>query len=527
MGQFSLGWFKSSKQKELQELLLEEQRIKNELLRKELFTAATPVYEPAKTSSTADAITICKPYLNVKLVNDVLTIVLNDGSIISKPNATAEDFNKVRTSTCEDQLFTIVGSAEIVEEKRLRELELQRLRNIKAGINRLGELYDFTVDGDSVYLTGIQRSLPQLMVEKFTEIVGRYTDHNGYTLQSKLNQDDEYQSLKRFFMWCCLNPRAEVAHELYRFLQENSFRITKQGFFVALRNVVTLHGSNELVQFVSNTYNKVKAVWKKSPDNYHVFLENGEYKLVHTDDMYEDKVLTSTTCPECEGEGQFWNNWDDDEEMYGDDREECENCEGMGEVEEYEYIISSPVDHGQDLGTLTALYLDLPNRAENRFTDDWTKTFDIRIGKPVTMPMANCNWSTQDCAAAGLHFTADQIHYVGCGDQSVLVLINPMKVVGIGEHKGRCYEYFPIMTVPREEATEILHDLDFDTLALDEHYVVSELENLTETVQGNFAAETQKYSFNLPHISSAEVDRIIMSLDDMKDALSSRVSEVD
>ena len=521
MGQFSLGWFKSSKQKELQELLLEEQRIKNELLRKELFAAQAPVYEPAKTSSTSNVeITqiglpdciIRTPYLNVKLVNDVLTIVLNDGSIISKPNATVEDFNKVRISTCEDQLFTIVGSAEIVEEKRLREIELEKLRNIKAGINRLGELYDFTVDGDSVYLTGIQRSLPQLMVEKFCEIVGRYTDPNGYTLQSKLNQDDEYQSLKRFFMWCCLNPRAEVAHELYRFLQENSFRITKQGFFVALRNVVTLHGSNELVQFVSNTYNKVKAVWKKSPDNYHVFLENGEYVLVHADDIYEESI---EECDWCGGEG---NHWDEEYEEQFD----CCECGGSGEV-----TVSVKKQAGEDLGTLTALYLDLPNRAENRFTDDWTKTFDIRIGKPVTMPMSDCNWSTQDCAAAGLHFTADQIHYVGCGDQSVLVLINPMKVVGIGEHKGRCYEYLPIMTVPREEATSILHDLDFDTLALDEHYVVSELENLTETVQGNFAAETQKYSFNLPHISSAEVDRIIMSLDDMKDALSSRVSEVD
>jgi hypothetical protein len=522
MGQFSLGWFKSSKQKELQELLLEEQRIKNELLRKELFTAAAPVYEPAKTSSTSnveitqiglpECVVRVTPYLNVKLVNDVLTIVLNDGSIISKPNATAEDFNKVRTSTCEDQLFTIVGSAEIVEEKRLRELELERLRNIKAGINRLGELYDFTVDGDSVYLTGIQRSLPQLMVEKFTEIVGRYDEPIAYRLENRLSQDDEYQSLKRFFMWCCLNPRAEVAHELYRFLTENSFRITKQGFFVALRNVVTLHGSNELVQFVSNTYNKVKAVWKKSPDNYHVFLENGEYVLVHADDIYEE---VERACDLCNEDGEIY---DEEYEEY----ETCYECDGDGVIFE-----SVKKQAGQDLGTLTALYLDLPNRAENRFTDDWTKTFDIRIGKPVTMPMSDCNWSTQDCAAAGLHFTADQIHYVGCGDQSVLVLINPMKVVGIGEHKGRCYEYLPIMTVPREEATSILHDLDFDTLALDEHYVVSELENLTETVQSNFAAETQKYSFNLPHISSAEVDRIILSLDDMKDALSSRVSEVD
>jgi hypothetical protein len=53
------------------------------------------------------------------------------------------------------------------------------------------------------------------------------------------------------------------------------------------------------------------------------------------------------------------------------------------------------------------------------------------------------------------------------------------------------------------------------------------LENLTETVQSNFAAETKKYSFNLPHISSAEVNQIILSLDEMKDALSGRISEVD
>jgi hypothetical protein len=45
-----------------------------------------------------------------------------------------------------------------------------------------------------------------------------------------------------------------------------------------------------------------------------------------------------------------------------------------------------------------------------------------------------------------------------------------MKVVGIGQHKGRCYEYLPIMTVPREEATQILHDGDFDTLQLDDEY---------------------------------------------------------
>jgi hypothetical protein len=164
--------------------------------------------------------------------------------------------------------------------------------------------------------------------------------------------------------------------------------------------------------------------------------------------------------------------------------------------------------------------------AENRFTDDWTKTFDIRIGKVVSMPTEECNWSTQDCAAAGLHFTADQIHYVGCGDQSVLVLINPMKVVGIGQHKGRCYEYLPIMAVPREEATEILHDIDFDTLELDEDYAIRELEQLEEKAKEGFAKEAKKHSFNIPHLSSVEVTNIVTSLDEMKNEISKRVKNI-
>lgn len=518
MGQFSLDWFKSSRQKELEKLKIEEQKLTNALLLK-------ITIENKKEEEEEIQIVETRPYMNVKLVNDVLTVVLNDGSVISKPNATVEDFQTARAARFEFEIMNIATSKEVAKEKKEAEDERARLKHIREGFDRLSSLNDFVVDGDSVYLKGINRSLPELMIERFSEIVSKHEYYLGFAidkLQERVDKDDEFQSLKRFFMWCCLNPRAEVAHELYRFLEENSFRITKQGFFVALRNVVTLHGSNELVQFVSNTYNKVKAVWKKNPNDYTVFLENGQYKLVHDDKLFKTIIVNDTTCPDCDGVGGFYDNdWDDEFS------EECERCNGTGEVEEYEYEQTVPVNHGENIGNLVELYLDLPNRAENRFTDDWTKTFDIRIGKPVTMPMSDCNWSTQDCAAAGLHFTADQIHYVGCGDQSVLVLINPMKVVGIGEHKGRCYEYLPIMTVPREEATEILHDLDFDTLALDDHYVVSELENLSETVKENFSVESQKYTFNLPQISSEEMNTIINSLDVMKDAISNRVSNVD
>ena len=96
-------------------------------------------------------------------------------------------------------------------------------------------------------------------------------------------------------------------------------------------------------------------------------------------------------------------------------------------------------------------------------------------------------------------------------------------MVGIGQHKGRCYEYLPIMTVPRDEATRILHDGQFDTIQLDEEYAIRELEFLTEKVKDGFAAEAKKYEFNLPHISASEINAIVSNLGEMKTKIKDRV----
>ena len=242
--------------------------------------------------------------------------------------------------------------------------------------------------------------------------------------------------------------------------------------------------------------------------------------MVHGDAMYKKET---GKCSYCDGSGTIpCDDYDEDYAEDGEDSCECYECDGTGEYEDIVLAVT-----GTNLGNLTELYLDLPNRAENRFTDAHTKTFDIRIGRPVSMPMEKCRWNTDDCGAEGLHFTSDEIHYVGCGDTSVLVLINPMKVVGIGESKGRCYEYLPIMTVPTEEATEILHDLDFDTLELDESYAVRELENLAEKAKEGFTAEAKKYDFNLPALSAVEMYTIVKSLDEIKLEISKRIVTID
>jgi hypothetical protein len=457
-----------------------------------------------------------KLYFSMKLVNDTLTVVLNDGAIISKPNSSEEDFYAVINSTCVEEILAIMSSAEVIADVEKAKAEAARLKALQQGIKLLADLPDFTVEGNTVYLTGTSRSMPQLLVEKFIEIVDRVSHEPSQDVFNvQLNNDDEYLAHKNFFMWCCLNPRAEVANELYRFLTENSFKITKQGFFVALRNVVTLHGSPELVHFVSNAYNKVKAVWKKNPDYYTIFLQDGEYKLVHDANLTTIETHTSTDCQECNGAGGWY---DCDDEW-----EECNICNGSGEVEPYTYSVEVPVDHGTRIGGLTELYLDLPNREENRFTDNWTRTFDIRVGQVVSMPKEECNWSTQDCATAGLHFAGYTAPYVLCGDTTVMTLHNPMKVVGIGKEKGRCWEYLPFMLTTVQEADQIMNDRSFDFLQLDEEYAIRELESLAEKAKEGFAAESKKYEFNMPAISASEINMIVANLSEMKAKITNRV----
>lgn len=465
---FSLDWFKSEKQKELEALKVEEQKIKNTILENELIQITSVKIE--------------HPRKKVKLVGDVLTIILQDGNILSKPNATIEDFKKAQQAITESELFKIASSGEGLEEKRKEQEEIEKVKKTIEGFDILKGLDDFEVEGNTVYLKGIKRSLPPLLVEKFVEVVNRVgktpsSDH-GRGLTFWLNEDEEYIGLKRFFMWACLNPRAEVVDKLYDFLTRNKMKITKQGFFVGLRNVADVQGNDkELVDFITNSYHKIKAVWKKKPSDYTIYKnDEGEFAFINS-----GNVSTSGF--------QSKNN--------------------------------------EVLGNLQELYDDLPNMAQNRFTDGWTKKFDIRIGQKVSMKPEECNWSTQDCATAGLHFAGHTSPYVLYGDTTVFTLHNPMKVVGIGSEKGRCWEYLPFMTTTVSEADEIMNSGDFDFLQLDEQYAIDELEGLTEKIKSGFAVESKKYEINLPSISSSEITKIVKSLEEMKDSISKRVSVID
>lgn len=83
------------------------------------------------------------------------------------------------------------------------------------------------------------------------------------------------------------------------------------------------------------------------------------------------------------------------------------------------------------------------------------------------------------------------------------------------------------MTTSVEEADEIMGSEYYDFLQMDEQYAIDELNKLENEVKNGFVAETTKYEFNLPKISTREIKDIIGSLSDMKNEIRGRVVPVE
>lgn len=404
--------------------------------------------------------------LKISLINNSMIVVLPSGKTIFTNSGTKELFYQVQECQTEQEVKQLLTPELCKEEEEIRQKQ-EEFKEFIEDVQKLSERDEFLVKDKSVYIKGIDRTLPELLVKHFIGALG---------------DEDQITSLKNFWYWCCLNPRAEVCNNLFEFLTNNLLRINKQGFFYALRNVVSKSDDSLIVRFVSEQYVKVKNFWKEDPKSYWVMKG-----------ILDDGII---------GE---------------------EEAEILATGREFYHITSIYQTGENNLGNLQDVYTNLPQMKENRFTDNYTRTFDIRIGRRVSIDPAKCSWSTVDCGEAGLHATLNEINYVGCGDTSVIVLINPSKVVGIGTTKLRCWEYLPIATVPRQEATQVLEEMTFSGWEIEQEYIAEEIQDLEQKAKTGFAKEATKHEFNIPLISSQEIKSISEQLQEIKETLEERV----
>ena len=410
--------------------------------------------------------------MKILKIDGTVTVITEAGDVITATNVSDGTFEKVYSLMQAEDIEGIKSL--LVPELCAEEKKFIAKKKAVETIHTMARDYPyiFTVKDGALYRDGIDISVPEELALAYVQAYENYLNSVEHSKeQCCLEEFDEFIGLDRFWMWCSLNPNAESRVDLFRFLKHHEMQVTKQGMFLAYRRVVSKKTQNSaLLNFVSSSYVKVKAQWKKNPTDYSVFEKDGIYELKKDH--------------------------------------------------------NTPAGYTH-LGNLQTLYLELPTFEEHQFTDAHTHSMDYRIGLEARIERHQGNQSNQVSCSRGLHVASKAYDYSGFGDTAILVAVNPMDVLAVphGEDgKLRTCAFTPVAVLEEGEENKILaQNLDFKDI-LYTHYE-QQVENLREMLDNH-----TPYELRVNHILNAPsqfmLDTILDNLESAEEIINSRTSYI-
>ncbi len=358
-----------------------------------------------------------------KLIYNVNTkkviVITCDGDKYEGDNIEKEEIEALKTANVQE----IVN---ILTPKHIEEIEdvKEEIKLVSKFLGVFDNSDDFDVVGEQLYFKGIRSTpIPHIIVARFIEILQQIEDNkteiNLFTYKSTAELNEEYNSLKMFTLKLLLNPVEEARQDALSYINQYAVKLTSNGNMIMFRRIVSVADTNkELVEFISKQYIKVKS-WKKSPSLYRVFKEDiKRFIIVNV------------------------NNKDQD----------YNNC----------------------LGFLDNLYKNLPTMEENRYTDNHTGTYDIRIGQTYKINEIDIDTNKRGSCGGALHVTTkDAYDYSSFGDTPVCVIVSPQHIYkmdsGCSGKIGVKQMFIASVTTQNEEGD--YEDIDNQALVnFDEYY---------------------------------------------------------
>lgn len=403
-----------------------------------------------------------------KLIYNVNTkkviVITCDGDKYEGDNIEKEQIETLKTANVQE-IVNILTPKHIEQVEDVKE----EIKLVSKFLGVFDNSDDFDVVGEQLYFKGIRSTpIPHIIVARFVEILQQIEDNkteiNLFTYKSTAELNEEYNSLKMFTLKVLLNPIEESRQDALDYVKQFQIKMTNTGNLIMYRRIVALGNTNkDLIEFVSSSYVKVKS-WKKSPKNYWVWsCDDGSFQLVKED-------LKNTGIE-------------------------------------------------SNLGNLSDLYLNLADLEENRYTDNHTKTYDIRIGATYKINEEDIDINRSGSCGGSLHVADGKVFsYSSFGNTPVCCIVNPMHIYKMDSgHSGKIgvkQMFIAAITTQDEEGNYV--DIDNQNLVeFDELYHNETLEELTESLKNKSLSQVSVAEA----VSSLSIPEVV----NIKELLSKRV----
>lgn len=337
--------------------------------------------------------------------NGKISFITSKGELIlSDKNVPDKELQEAYFNNDEEKIIFLISDDKYKKETITVYSHNKMLTDFEKLVEKLPNLFEFK--NEAYYRKGIEVSLPKAVI-------------TGYLNKSEKN---ELQSMDNFWSWLCLCPNEESRKDLLVFIEQHGLPITKEGFVLAYRRVVSVTDDKiqkELLEFISNSYIKIKTKWKKNPANFYV---------------YKIETLKLETYE-----------WVDPS---------------------YNYILkdNNLFEDGILIGNLKDMYGNL-EFLEKQFTDNHTKKLDYRIGVENRMERSDCNENNKVECSRAFHIGSKNFSFNSFGDTPVLVCFNPKDVIATPLHdsnKMRVCAFTILGVLDKDEEAKVLDNNEYE-----------------------------------------------------------------
>lgn len=397
--------------------------------------------------------------------NGSLQVITCSGDTFQGFGVTWEIAQKCKTATTEE-IIALLTPPKVEEKTEENNIEQEEKEIVSNFLDIFENTDDFEVVGNSVFFKSIRSvEIPSLIVARFVELIEQISYFRGIEVDehSDFNQDDkdkltslesEYQSLKAFTLKLLLNPLKESREHALQFVRKFDIKLTNTGNMIMYRRIVSKDDSNKhLVEFVSKQYLKVKS-WKKSPKNFTI---------------------------------------------------------GKNQDGTFAIYLNSSSKNWETVGNLAELYNNLSELKENRYTDDYTKSYDIRIGATYKIREEDIDLNKKGSCGGALHVADGKVFsYSAFGDTPVCCIVNPMHIYkmdsGCSGKIGVRQMFIAAVTTQDENGN--YEDIDNqDLVNFDELYHNESLEELQQALKTK-SLQATSVSTAMSEVSLKDVENI-------------------